>query len=102
MADLFDVAAGALERRTGLGSLEARGTLRIALKAGGVAARGLSEPQLRAVLEKLMPHELEVRGLRDAEAICAAVIEDAQSEWADVASRRASDPDEIFRRMLDD
>lgn len=102
MADLFDVAAGALERRTGLGSLEARGTLRIALKAGGVAARGLSEPQLRAVLERLMPHELEVRGVRDAEAVCAAVIEDARDAWADAASRRASDPDEIFRRMADD
>jgi len=102
MADLFDVAAGALERRTGLGSLEARGTLRLALKAGGVAARGLSELQLRAVMEKLMPHELEVRGVSDADAVCAAVVEDARREWAGAAPGRASDPDEIFRRMADD
>lgn len=102
MADLFDVAAGALERHTSLGPLEARGTLRLALKAGGVPARGLSEPQLRAVLEKLMPRELEVRGVADPAAVCAAVLEDARREWSGAASGSAADPDEIFRRMSGD
>ena len=104
MADLFDIAAGHLEQHSGLEFLEARGTLRIALKAGGLEARGLDEPQLRAVLEQLMPRELEVRGVRDPESVCRAVLLDASRDGARVEGARTAGAgaDEIFRRMAGD
>ena len=44
---LFDFAAERLEARTELDKLEARGTLRIALKKAGFQAAGIGLPSLR-------------------------------------------------------
>ena len=58
-ADLFDFTAERLEHHTSLDRLEARGTLRIALKAAGLKAKSVSAAQLCVVFEKLMPDELD-------------------------------------------
>ena len=99
MSELFDLAARQLERHSSLDAIEARGTLRIALKAGGVDARTVEEPELRAVLEKLMPRELEVRGIADPEAVCRAVLLDIEREYAPRAAARAENADDVFRRL---
>jgi hypothetical protein len=98
----FDSAAGHLEHHSGLGKLEARGTLRIALKAGGLQPERLTATQLRAVLEKLMPRELELRGVEDPEAVCHAVMGATLRECKGGESSSPGDLDEIFRRMADD
>ena len=73
-ADLFDFAAERLEHHTSLDRLEARGTLRIALKLAGLTAKSVTAGQLCVVLEKIMPDELEKRDVNDAAAACSAVI----------------------------
>jgi len=96
---LFDIAAERLEESTEMDRLAARGTLRLALKEAGLDAQNLSVAQLRAVFEKLMPKELEARGVADAAATCSAVMNDAASA-ASTADLAASDsPDEIFKRL---
>ena len=71
---LFDAAAESLEQRTSLNRLEARGTLRIALKTAGLEAKGLTAEQLGVVFEKVLPQELAMRGIEDAADVCAAVM----------------------------
>ncbi len=79
--------------------LAARGTLRIALKEAGLDAQNLSIPQLRAVFEKLMPKELEARGVTNAAATCQTVMDDI-ARVASASDRAAPiSPDEIFRRL---
>ncbi len=99
MDSAFDLAAEELERHTGWSQMVARGTLRIALKAGGLKPETLTPHQLRVVLEKVMPRELELRGVADPPAVCAAMIEAV----SDVTARQISnDLDDVFRRLAGD
>ena len=97
--NLFDLAAEKLEASIEMDRLTSRGTLRIALKEAGLDANKLTVTQLRAVFEKLMPKELEARGVANASAICSAVMNDVASA-ASTADLAAEDsPDEIFKRL---
>jgi hypothetical protein len=96
---LFDIAAERLEEGSRMDRLEARGTLRIAVKAAGLDAQSLTIPQLRAVFEKLMPRELEARGVADAGATCEAVMNDIASAASTADLETSNSPDKIFKRL---
>ena len=100
-ADLFDFAAERLEHHTGFSQLEARGTLRIALKVAGLDPSAFTAGQLCVVFEKVMPGELDSRGVSDVQDVCAAVLADLQSVGDAAADASATSPDEIFRRLAD-
>lgn len=96
---IFDIAAEKLEESTNMDRLAARGTLRIALKQAGLDAQNLTIPQLKAVFEKLMPKELEARGVTDAAAACTAVIANIESAASEADLTSANSTDEIFKRL---
>jgi hypothetical protein len=98
-ATLFDLAAERLENHTGIDRLEARGTLRIALKAAGLEPKNLTGAQLQVVFEQVMPGELESRGVSDVRDVCAAVLADLGSAGSVTADAGATSPDDIFRRL---
>jgi hypothetical protein len=97
--DLFDLAAEKLERTTEMDRLAARGTLRIALKEAGLDAHKLTIPQLRAVFEKLMPKELDARGVSDTAVACKAIMDEiaGSADAIDIAS--SASPDDVFKRL---
>jgi hypothetical protein len=97
--DLFDFAAERLEHHASLDRLEARGTLRLALKAAGLEPRKLTGAQLQVVFEKLMPGELDSRGVSDVPDVCTAVLADLANAGGDAEGANAANPDEIFRRL---
>ena len=96
--DLFSFVADQLEECTPLDRLESRGTLRIVLKDSGLEPKTVTPKQFCVVLESVAPGELESRGVGEAQAICAALIEKIRSE---PASRWEAphDVDEIFDRL---
>ncbi len=98
-ADLFDVAAESLEEATDMDRLAVRGTLRIAVKEAGLDARKLTIPQLRAVFEKLMPKELDARGVSDTAVACKAIMDEiaGSADAIDIAS--SASPDDVFKRL---
>ena len=98
-ADLFDFAAERLEQHTSFSRLEARGTLRIALKSAGLDLKSLTIDQLGVVFEKVMPGELEQRGVSDAASICGAVVDDLANSPTSTDASSSSDVDGIFRRL---
>jgi len=98
-ATLFDFAADRLEYHTGLDRLEARGTLRIALKAAGLEAKNVTGAQMRVVFEQVMPGELDSRGVVDIQVVCAAVLADLAADNGAAADDGAASPDEIFSRL---
>ena len=55
--------------------------------------------QLSVVFEKVMPGELENRGVGDATAVCCAVIEDVANSWSAADMPSSSSPDEVFSRL---
>jgi len=96
--DLFSFVAERLEECTSLGRLESRGTLRIALKDSGVDPKLVTRREFCVVLENVAPRELESRGVAQAPAVCAALIEKIQSEPAD-RWEAAHSVDAIFDRL---
>ena len=97
--DLFDIAAEKLEANTKMDRLATRGTLRIALKEAGLAAQKLTIPQLRMVFERLMPKELDARGVSDAATTCRATMDEiaGSPEAIDIAT--SASPDDVFKRL---
>ena len=98
-ADLFDVAAEKLESATDLNQLEARGTLRLALKSAGLTAGNVTLAQLRVVFDKVMPAEIENRGVAAAAATCSAVMAEVERAASDSDDAKATELDRIFRRL---
>ncbi len=97
--DLFDIVTERLEHHTEFNRLEARGTLRIALKEAGLKAQTLTIPQLEAVFEKLMPGELERRRVEDAVAICNIVMGEVARIASPGDTSTSSSADDVFRRL---
>jgi len=85
-----------LERLSDFDRLEARGTIRIALKASGLEASQVTSDQMRVVIEKVLPAELAARGIADATPICTRLVSGVRSLDAGPAN---DSPDEIFRRL---
>jgi len=96
---LFDIAAERLEESTDMDRLAARGTLRLALKEAGLDTQNFSLAQLRTVFERLMPKELEARGVPHGVAICSAVMNGVASIASTADLSTAESPDEIFKRL---
>ena len=96
---LFDFAAQKLEQHTGFSQLEARGTLRIAVKAAGLDPKSLSVDELRVVFAKLMPAELEQRGVKDSSSACSAVVRELENAPIAEADAASNNPDDVFRRL---
>jgi hypothetical protein len=93
----FDFVCGQIERATELSTLEARGTVRLALKAAGMDPKSVGASQMRVVLEKVMPGELKNRGCPDPERICSDITKLLASR--DFASPAGDSPETIFARL---
>jgi hypothetical protein len=97
--DLFTAVALRLEEQTGLDRLEARGTLRIALKRAGVDAKRCVREEIEAVCRTILPEELQRRGVHDPEAVCDALAKSLPEELGRLDAAPASSRDAIFRRL---
>jgi len=97
--DLFDFVTERLEQLTSLDRLAARGTLRLALKASGLSPTGLHVEQLRVVLEKVLPDELEKCGVDGAQGVCSDVSAALANVSIGEQASGSANADEIFRRL---
>ena len=96
-AGAFDWICGELEQRSKLDTLEARGTVRIALKQAGLDARTVTAEQLTVVAQRVLPGELVARGIEDAESICAHLL--VGLKRLDLGGPAAESPEDVFRRL---
>jgi hypothetical protein len=102
MADsIFDLVASELERRTDLAKLEARGTVRLALREAGLDARSVNAEQMSVMLDKVMPKEMQSRGVEDPERICQAILSVLGSSGARPSATDSESPEAIFRRLAE-
>ena len=96
---IFDFVSDELERHTRLEKLEARGTVRLALKAAGLDARTVTTPQMVATLEKVMPNEMKLRGVDDGEQVCRRIVNALEAAHPASAAANQESPEAIFRRL---
>ena len=97
---LFDFVANLLEQRTDLDGLEARGTLRIALRQAGFEAKSLAPHGVLATLEQVLPAELAARAVADPHDVCAALADEVRRGAFE--SEDGSAPEDVFRRLVGD
>jgi hypothetical protein len=98
MADstAFELACEMLEHDTSLDRLEARGTIRLVLKSAGLDASRVTPDQLAVVVAKLLPHELQSRGVADGDGLCRALGE-RLTRLKD--QNAAETPESVFARL---
>jgi hypothetical protein len=96
---IFETVANALQGAAGMDVLATRGTLRLALKSAGLDAKDVTALQMRVVLERLLPEELERRGVQGARELCARLVEAVGRAEPAATEPDASSPEAIFRRM---
>jgi hypothetical protein len=92
----FEFACSELERTTSFERLEARGTVRLALKEAGLEAHSVTPGQMAAVMAKVLPKELADRGIEGGESICASIA----SALSDLPDEGLGDtPEAVFQRL---
>jgi hypothetical protein len=96
---LFEFVASELEQRSGLENLEARGTLRLALKSSGLSSREVTPDQMAVVLEQVMPRELRVRGIENPESVCEELSQAVKGMKAEAGDSASTSPEDVFRRL---
>jgi hypothetical protein len=85
-----------LDSLTKLDRLEARGTVRLALKEAGIDPAAVSPREMSVVLEKVLPAELRARGVASPESICRELA----ASLSTLPREEGSDsPDRIFARL---
>lgn len=98
-ASIFAWTCEALEQVTSLDRLAARGTVRLALKKAGLDAARVRPEEIRVVLERILPAELEACGVGDARKICADLAERASRRSFAATPPESEAPEDIFRRL---
>jgi hypothetical protein len=71
--------------------------VRLATKRAGLDARNATPDQLCVLVEKLLPAELESRGVEGAASVCARALERLRSLVQDAAGPET--PEAIFGRL---
>lgn len=86
---VFGATCDELERRTDLARLESRGTVRIAIKSAGLDAGSVDAEKMAVVLRRVLPAELESRGVANAADICEQIVAEIEGIAVDAADDRA-------------
>lgn len=96
---IFDFVSDELERLTKLEKLEARGTVRLALKAAGLDVRTVTTRQMVTTLEKVMPKEIGARGVENGDQICRTIVTALEAAHPSSGTVNPESPEAIFRRL---
>ena len=93
---VFDWVCAALARATSFSDIEARGTIRIALKKGGLTAGEVTTAQLQVVVKRVLPEELRRRGCEDGQAICDQLAVELRDQRFESSGQT---PEDVFTRL---
>jgi hypothetical protein len=93
----FDWLADKLAAATSLSDLEARGTLRLALRAAGLEARTAGADALRVVIERVLAGELRARGVDGAESLCERLASELAAARFEAPAVESADS--VFARL---
>lgn len=95
-SSVFEFVSDQLQSRSTLDRLQARGTLRLALKGAGLESSAVTRDQMVVVLDRVLPDELSARGV-DGAGELSAEIRDLLPAAAPGADKDA--PEAVFARL---
>ena len=94
---VFDWVCEALEASSSFDTLEARGTIRIALKDAGLDPRDVEAQQMQVLLELVLADELTSRGVENADEVCRGLVVGLKAQ--SFAAGSSESPDAVFARL---
>jgi hypothetical protein len=94
---VFEWLSSEIAKRTTCGLPQSRGTVRLALKDAGLEPRTLNKEQALVIVERLLPRELELRGVSNASALCAELGQALQKLKLEPAGPESAES--IFSRL---
>lgn len=95
-SEAFNKTCALLEDLTELSRLEARGTVRIALKKAGLTSGSVRASELVVVLRAVLPGELVSRGIANTDSVCGR-LSAGLSRISDLP--RSETPESVFSRL---
>jgi hypothetical protein len=93
------MVADEIQKRSDLENLEARGTVRLALKSSGLTANEITKAQMIVVIDQVLPRELRVRGVEDPDAVCGEIAQAVKGLEVEKGESSGSSPEDVFRRL---
>ncbi len=96
---LFEFAAAELQKRSDLEDLEARGTIRLALKSSGLTAREVTKEQMVVVIDQVLPRELQLRGNDNPKGVCGELSQTVKGFEAENGESAGASPEDVIRRL---
>ena len=96
---LFEFVASELQKRSDLEDLEARGTIRLALKSSGLTAREVTKEQMIVVIGQVLPRELKLRGIENPEGVCGELSQAVKGFETENDESAGASPEDVFRRL---
>lgn len=98
----FSWLGDALEKRTSLTRIEARGTVRLVLKDAGLEPSTVNAAQLGVVIARLLPTALEKRGVGDASELCEMLGQELRSLVKTLTQPEKDTAYDVFERIGSD
>ena len=95
----FEFVCDALEGSTPWSGIEARGTVRLALKKAGLEAATITAAQMQVVVHRVLPDELKRRAVEDALQICETIANNLVEQRFDEDVDKGESPEAIFARL---
>ncbi|HRI72141.1 MAG TPA: hypothetical protein PK156_48240 [Polyangium sp.] len=95
---VFDRAANELESLSRMSRLEARGTLRLALKDAGLIPKTVNAKSMLVVLDRILPALLTRRGVQGAPEMCRTISTMVRGLTGE-GSYEIDTPEKIFARI---
>lgn len=96
---IFEFVADSLEQATDLDKLEARGTLRIALKQAGLDARTVGREQMEVAVLRALPAQLATRGVEAPDAVCRSLVTGLKGFAPAGEAPGRESPEDVFGRL---
>lgn len=96
---VFEWVGSAIQEHTSLPAAQARGMLRLALRAGGLDAATVTASEMAVVLERLLPEQLRKAGVVNPPSVCLKLSIGLKARPFDEGPE-AKKPEAFFRRVL--
>lgn len=98
----FEWVCAALEARTRMSKLEARGTVRLVLRDVGLDPSSVTPRQMLVVIERLLGAALAKRKVDQAAELCQALMRELESIAASQTEAREDTAYDLFERLESD
>ncbi|HTO07177.1 MAG TPA: hypothetical protein VMR86_08975 [Myxococcota bacterium] len=92
----FEAVQSELERFANMDRWNARGAIQLALMDAGLEASNVTSAQMKVVVERLLPKQLQSQKIADVPNVCER-IRGALALLGD--DSRADSPDKVFQRL---